>query len=112
MLFPMLRRRPVSVLSMSPVTMSPFVSRMFLICCTVRLGFCAQMSAAAPATCGDDIEVPLKNEYVLPGVVLRMLLPGAATSTAVAPKWVKPVSASDEFVAATAMMFGASKLDG
>src|ERR1043165_2520784 len=41
-----------------------------------------------------------------------MLLPGAAISTPVAPKWEKLESPSTEFEDATAMMLGASKLDG
>lgn len=39
--------------------------------------------AASPATCGLAIEVPLQDWYPPPGTVLRMLTPGAPTSTQV-----------------------------
>ena len=64
------------------------------------------MSAATPATCGVAIEVPLKRVYVLKGVVLRMLRPGAPIVTVRAPKSEKKASCSKRLVAATEMTFG------
>ena len=41
----------------------------------------ARSSAARPATWGDAMDVPLKTEYVLLGVVERMFTPGAERPT-------------------------------
>jgi hypothetical protein len=57
----------------------------FRICAGVDDGFCAFSSAAAPATCGDAIEVPL-IELVAVSLVFHdevMLEPGAKRSTQV-----------------------------
>ena len=77
-------------------------------------------NAAEPATCGDAIEVPLKNWYVLPGVVLSTSTPGAARSTVVRPKFESNgepktpnvARPSERSVAATEMMPSSAKLDG
>src|SRR4029078_474096 len=112
----MFSRRPVSVLSTSDGRTSPSSIKRLLTCATVRLVFCAHNNAAATDTCGADIEVPVKNVYVSPfasekegsqtfgggpgseqcGVVLRIVSPGAARSTVVAPTCENVVaSASD-----------------
>ena len=64
--------RPVVVFPASEGIESPLNSKSALSCATVRFGFAASSKAAAPATCGVAIEVPLNNEYVLLVVVLRM----------------------------------------
>ena len=46
---------------------------------------CESTSAAAPATCGVAMDVPLKKAYVFPIVVERMSNPGAPRWTDAAP---------------------------
>src|SRR5690606_39224420 len=58
-----------------------------LICCGVHVGCVCATSAAMPATCGEDIEVP---EYVtrsspVPEAAELMSVPGAATSGLTTP---------------------------
>ena len=62
MLFAILSRRPVIVLPFKEDTEAPLKISKLFNCCTVRFGFWASSNAAAPATCGVAIEVPLKNE--------------------------------------------------
>src|SRR5437764_598981 len=71
-----LRRRPVTVLKPRKLLNSPLSRSAERRRATVMSGRFAHRSAATPATCGEAIEVPLKDEYVLPGVVLRMFSPG------------------------------------
>ena len=72
----------------------------------LRVPFCAFSRAARPVTWGVAIDVPEKKEYVLFGVVLRMLTPGAPTETVRFPKFENEARASFLSVAATAMTFG------
>ena len=58
--------------------------------------------AAAPATCGDAIEVPSYDAYELFGTVLVMATPGAPRSTVEAPNCENEASAPFRSVAATA----------
>jgi hypothetical protein len=64
-------------------------------------------SAAAPATCGVAIEVPLKVAKPPLRTVEKMAVPGAPMSTLVAPKLEKEDLLSRLSVAATANTFGA-----
>ena len=101
-----LSRRPVTVLPCSDGTISPLNAsnaRSWLI---ERLLFAADSKAAAPATCGVAIEVPLSDPYVLAGSVLKIAVPGAPISTECAPKFEKLASASVLVVAATEIIFG------
>ena len=43
-----------------------------------RAGAWAFSSAATPVTCGAAMDVPVNTSYAFPGIVLRMLVPGAA----------------------------------
>ena len=53
-----------------------------LLTCPGVQSWCSDFrSAATPATCGVAIDVPLRTEYVLPGVVDRTSTPGAASAT-------------------------------
>ncbi len=61
------------------------VTSALLICCAVQSGCICLMSAAAPATCGDAIDVPPLNEKLSPSCPgasgdspEKILTPGAA----------------------------------
>ena len=62
MLLAIFSRRPVNVMPASEATGSPLNIKRLLSFVTVRFGFAASNNAAAPATCGVAIDVPLKNE--------------------------------------------------
>lgn len=80
-------------LSTPPVRVMPFNAgvvrtverRPSLTCSYVQVGLYDQRRAAAPATCGEAIEVPLLLPYPLPRTVLTIDSPGAPRSTEVAP---------------------------
>src|SRR5262249_37709918 len=80
-----LSRPPDATLPLRPATGSTLVRIREMTWLYVSEGFWPQTSAMAPVTCGVAIDVPLNDEYVLFGVVLRMPTPGAARSTVVAP---------------------------
>ncbi len=77
-------------------------SRRSLSSATVSPGSLLSSTAAAPATWGVAIDVPLKNPYPSSGRVLRIFTPGAASSTELTPKFEKKASRSSSSVAATA----------
>ena len=54
-------RRPETVLPVSPATGSAVSSSAALTSATVAEGLAENSTAAAPATCGEAIDVPLKN---------------------------------------------------
>ena len=90
-----------------------------LISAAVSCGSWAATSATRPVTCGAAIEVPVLGPYPPPGFVLRMSVPGAATSTLCGPQFEPPLdgeakSASSSFgsVAATEITLSRSKLAG
>ncbi len=58
------------------------------------------MSAQAPATCGDDIEVPLLGPEVSgPGGIAALMPTPGAHQSVVAPELVKPATLSASSVA-------------
>ena len=59
---------------------SPVRTRADLICATVHVGWRSRSSAAAPATCGAAMLVPLKMAQRSCGCAERMFTPGEATS--------------------------------
>ena len=86
----------------------PFTSES-RICCGVAVLFTSSKSAAAPATCGDAIEVPLmvaRVELLTPIQLEVMFTPGAKISRHV-PKLLKLARTSVISVAPTVMAFGA-----
>jgi hypothetical protein len=70
---------------------------------TVSPGLRANISAAAPATCGEAMDVPDSKMYSPSccGYVDPMFSPGAPRSTETAPKFEKPARVSLLVVAAT-----------
>src|SRR5689334_19756597 len=98
-------RFPVIVFAME-LTVSPPAKIRFLIVRQSRSGSWAFRSAARPLTWGVAMDVPLNDPYVLPGSVLRILLPGAPTCTVCLPKLEKEALASVLVVAATQIIFG------
>ena len=75
-------------------------------CAGVDVGCDCRYNAAAPATCGADIEVPLIVLEPLPSHHEVMPTPGARMSTH-APKLEKPANESPLSVAPTVMALGA-----
>ena len=74
-----------------------------------KAGLCDESSAAAPATCGDAIDVPLFVPYPVPlNIVLTIPDPGAARSTFTGPKFENPERVSVEVDAATFKIEGES----
>src|SRR5215210_3422449 len=69
------------VATASPGTASALSRTAFRSSAAFSAGRSARTSAAAPATCGAAIDVPCRNPYVSPAVVLAMDVPGAPTST-------------------------------
>src|SRR5581483_3005029 len=100
------RRPPVTVFPASAVIGSVDARSTFLIFLQSHVGCAAATSAAAPATCGADIDVPERNAYVLPLYVLRTLTPGAPSSTVRRPQFENDALPSFRSVAATERMFG------
>ena len=54
-------RRPVTVLPLSPASGSPVSSSAALTSATVATGVSEKSTVAAPATCGEAIDVPSRN---------------------------------------------------
>src|SRR5579864_9184002 len=68
--------------SVVPVTRtgSPVDSSADLISSTVHVGWRCMRTAAAPATCGDAMLVPLHADQLAAGIEERTFTPGAVTS--------------------------------
>ena len=81
-----LSRPPDTVLPASAGTASVVLISFCFTSATVASGRTTRSNgAAAPATCGVAIDVPLQLAYWPPGSELRMPTPGAARCTRVAP---------------------------
>src|SRR5262245_24412291 len=99
-------RPPVTVLPASEAIGLTLFMRFAFRAAVFRLHL-ESTSAAAPATCGVAIEVPLKLAKPPLRTVETMAVPGAPRSTLVAPKLEKEDLLSLLSVAATANTFGA-----
>ena len=94
------------VVSVKDATLSPLARIRFLIPLQSKPGSFASNSAATPVTCGVAIEVPLKEAYEFPGIVLNISLPGAPIWTVRLPKLENVERSSVRVVDPTQMTLG------
>ncbi len=100
------RRPPLTAFPASAATGSADASSACLRCAALHAGCAEATSAAAPATCGVAIEVPLIAPKPPPRWADVIDWPGANRSTVVAPKFENDAGVSSERVAPTQTMFG------